>query len=304
MTKTQKLTDWSVPMPITQEVQRIAQSFAREQPTPSKAQQIYFNTLAVCSVNNYLKILGIPTDLSVGNSWNPVVRLAEDTADLRVTGLGDLECRPVKPGDLTCHIPQEAWFDRIGYVAVEIDEDCTQATILGFSPTAGISELPLQQLRSLKDFPAYLNQLQPVVKLSQWFEEVVEAVWQTLEAILTTEPTEPALSFRDATGVSVERCKQIELEEYNQSVVMVITLIQVSEPEIDIMVGVYPKPEQIYLPPNLQVMLLDEEENTIMNIQGQRENKNMQLEFSGEPGDCFSIKVVVDEFSVTEDFII
>ncbi|NES23863.1 MAG: DUF1822 family protein [Symploca sp. SIO3E6] len=298
---TQTLEDWSVPLPIPQEVQQIAQQFAREQPTPAKAQQVYFNTLAVCSVNNYLRILGIPTDLSAGNSWNPAVRLAGDAADLRVAGLGDLECRPVKPGDLTCHIPQEAWFARIGYVVVQIDEEYTEATLLGFSPTAGVGELPLEQLRSLKDLPAYLDQLRPVVKLSQWFEDVFEAGWQTVEALLNPELI--GLAFRLEDG-RISRCKLIEWERYTQAVMMVVSLTPKSKPEMDIMVEVCPNREQAYLPLNLQLMLLDEEGNTMMNIQGQSQNKNIQLELSGELGDCFSVKVAMDDLSVTEDFVI
>jgi len=300
MIQTQTLEDWLVPLPIPQEVQRMAQQFANEQPTQTKAQQVYFNTLAVGSVNNYLRILGIPTNLSAGNSWNPVIRLAQDTADLRVTGLGDLECRPVKEGDLTCHIPQEAWFDKIGYVAVEINKECTQATLLGFSPTAGIGELPLKQLRSLKDFPAYLNQLRPVVQLSQWFEDIFEVGWQTVEKILATEPTE--LAFRGATAATVQRCKLIELGRQEQTVAIIVTLAPESEQELNITVEAHPIKGQSHLPPNLQMMFLDEEGEALINAQSKNESKSIQLQVSAELGDRFSVKVALGDVSIIENF--
>lgn len=85
-----------IPMPITQSAQQIALQFASEQPNEPKALQVYLNTLAVCAVNNYLRIMDVPTDLTASDSWNPVLRLAADVADLWVIGLGRLECRPVE----------------------------------------------------------------------------------------------------------------------------------------------------------------------------------------------------------------
>ncbi|GET40512.1 DUF1822 family protein [Microseira wollei] len=86
----------SVLMPITQAAQQMARQFAIEQPTEEKALQVYLNTLAVYAVNNYLRIMDISTDLKGGDSWNPVIRFACDVADLWVTGVGRLECRPLQ----------------------------------------------------------------------------------------------------------------------------------------------------------------------------------------------------------------
>ena len=166
--QTQTLEDLLIPMAITQEARFLAQEFAKEQPTPPKAEQVYFNTLAVCMVNNYLRILGIPTDLTAGDSWNPVVRLAFDVADLEVTGLGRLECRPLKSGSRkgeliapseVCYIPPEVQSDRIGYVAVSLDDEQQEATMLGFVKTVATSELPLSQLQSIDQLLEYLAQL-------------------------------------------------------------------------------------------------------------------------------------------------
>ena len=66
--KAQTPQEQSIPMPITQEAQQIAIGFANEQPTQQKALQVYLNTLAVCSVNNYLRIMDIPTDLTAGET--------------------------------------------------------------------------------------------------------------------------------------------------------------------------------------------------------------------------------------------
>ncbi len=171
--QTQTLEDLSIPMAITQEARRVAQKFAQEQPTPPKAEQVYFNTLAVCMVNNYLRIIGIPTNLTAGDSWDLVVRLAVDVADLEVTGLGRLECRPLKSGIRkaesfhpceVCYIPPEVHSDRIGYVVVSLDDEEQEAILLGFVKTVATSELRLSELHSMDQLLEYLAHLKSFLK--------------------------------------------------------------------------------------------------------------------------------------------
>lgn len=297
------LSDWSIPMPITHSALEIAQQFAQYQPTKQKVEQVYLNTLAVCAVNNYLRILGIPTDLTTGDSWNSVVRLTENVADLRVSGLGRLECRPVKPGDLTCPIPQEVRFNRIGYVVVQIDQDHTEATLLGFSPTSETGQLVIHQLRTLKDLPAYLDQFQPMTQLSQWLEHIFEAGWQSVETLLGNQGSQPAFAFRTKSQ-TIKRCKQIEWGNPNQGVALVVTLTPESETTLNVLLQLNPINGQTYLPPNLQLLLLDEEQEMLINAQARNQDQVIQLDFSCEAGDRFSVKVALDNASVIEDFVI
>ena len=315
--KTQTLEDLSIPMAITQEARRVAQKFAQEQPTPPKAEQVYFNTLAVCMVNNYLRILGIPTNLTAGDSWDPVVRLAFDVADLEVTGLGRLECRPLKSGTRkaelihpseVCYIPPEVQSDRIGYVAVSLDDEQQEATLLGFVKTVATSELRLSELQSMDQLLEYLAQLKSSLKpkssvaLSQWLEGIFEAGWQVVKEALLGTP-EAQLAFRGRSE-SVKCSKLIELGRSGQRVELIVTLISADEPKMDMMVEVHPPEGQTYLPRHLGVMLLDEEGEKVMEAQGRDENQNIQFELSGEVGDYFSVKVALDDVSVTEDFVI
>ena len=58
--------------------------------------------------------------------------------------------------------------ERIGYIAVEIDEEQKEARLLGFSPTANAGELVLSELHSLDDFLTHLEYLyESKVDLSQ-----------------------------------------------------------------------------------------------------------------------------------------
>jgi hypothetical protein len=187
----------AVPVFITQEAQQLADQFARQQFNEAKAQQVRRNTLAVCAVNNYLKILGIPSDLSNCDSWNPVMRMITNVADLEVRGLGRIECRPVSFSQQdvasVCSVPTEVQGDRIAYIFVQIDPEQPEALILGFVEQLESEILPLSYLRPMSDLPAYLEQWNPqsqtnhVTQLTHWLQGQIEAGWRSLEEIISIE---------------------------------------------------------------------------------------------------------------------
>ena len=187
----------SLEIPITRKALATAQQFASQQPHPQEQEQVRLNTLAVWAVHDYLELMEIETELQESDSWNPVVRLCEDVADLMVEGLGKLECRPLLPNSGTrsiYHLPPEVWEERIGYVVVEIDTDRNRATLLGFTPTAVNGELRLRELQPLTDLLEHLESLtQTQVNLSQWLNNIFTTGWQEIETIFPLEP-EPTSS--------------------------------------------------------------------------------------------------------------
>ncbi|WP_293132399.1 DUF1822 family protein [Microcoleus sp. bin38.metabat.b11b12b14.051] len=187
----------SLSMPITQKAMQLARQFSGQQSHPQKQEQVYLNTLAVLAVRDYLTILSIETDLTQCDSWNPVIRLFADAADLYVKGLGKIECRPIKNRHLnsfpqpleSCPVPVEARTERIGYIAVEIDEEENEARLLGFSASAAAGELVLRQLHSLDDFLVHLEHLfEAKVDLRQWLVNVFMPDWQPFEAVVNPQP--------------------------------------------------------------------------------------------------------------------
>lgn len=326
---TNEIEDFALPLPITQNARRIAQQFASFQPTPQKAEQVRLNTLAVCVVNDYLQILGIPTDLSKSDSWNPIMRLCADVADLEVTGVGRLECRPLRMQEQICHIPPEVWSDRIGYLIVQIDESLREATVLGFTQTAATDALPISQLRPVEDLIDRLSELmQPIaaaasvapsrtrVNLSQWLQDVFETGWQTVETLLNPPQSSLAFSFRnadvfeetdnDSQNVNARRAKLIDLgmQLDGQPVALIVEIIPEPEENISVLLQVQPTGNQTYLPPLLQLIVLDESGETFLEAQARTADNYIQLQFSGNSGERFSVKVALADATVTEDFII
>lgn len=318
-----EIEDFALPLPIDLESRSLAQQFADEQPNPEKAEQVLLNTLAVCAVNEYLQMLGFSTDLNNSYSWSPIARLCADIADLEVTGIGKLECRPIKSHESICQIPLEVLDDRIGYVIVEIDNSLRKARLLGFTPTVETEELPIDRLQSPEELIAYLHELaQPVreirINLSQWLDNVFTMGWQTVENLLSSNELTPAFSFRsnditdtferesEENEADVRQAKLIDLQLQlgRFQVVLVVELRAESNQKIDICVRVYPIKTEPYLPPGLQLIILDEAGVVFMKAQARPIDNSIQLQFIGQPGESFSVKVALENASIIEDFII
>jgi hypothetical protein len=324
---TSELDEFSLPLPITQTARRTAQQFANEQPTPHKAEQVRLNTLAVYAVNDYLQMMGVPTNLEVSDSWNPVLRLCADVADLDVTGVGRLECRPHRLHQETCHIPAEVWSDRVGYVIVQIDESSLEATVLGFTQSVTTEELPIRQLQPIEDLIDLIHQPTPSgalatptiaqpsrVNLSQWLLNAFETGWQTVESLLS--PAEPEWAFRGAPDLAiadselsaggVRRAKPIDLgvQLAGYPVALIVELTPEPDGKTNILLQVHPTGNQTYLPPLLELTVLDESGAVFLEVEARSTDNYMQLEFSGFPGEQFSVKVALGDASVIEDFVV
>jgi hypothetical protein len=175
-------------VPLTSKVFKLAKSFQSQYENPAKAQQVYLNTLAVYAVETYCDCLGIETDLEDSDSLNPVMQPLMNIADLEIDGIGKIECRPVSPTDEKCYIPVETWENRIGYVAVEIDESSREATLLGFYPPVNALEMieyiSLDIFQPLEALIDHLDRLESALDFFQSDDPVVIKVKERL----TDEP--------------------------------------------------------------------------------------------------------------------
>ncbi len=314
MTYTQpNIEEFSLPLPITQVAKATAQQFATQQSISQKQEQVYLNTLAVFAVNDYLQMMGIATDLTAGDSWNPVMRLCVDVADLEVTGKGRLECRPLKKDQQICSIPPEVSAERIGYILVQIDESVGEATLLGFTQTVA-NEVHIYQLQPIEDVLTHLSQIQqpepvkPSVTLSQWFENLFAAGWQSLDSLFGTESGNLAWGFRQSselTQASVKGVKLIDLgmELESQPLTLLVGLIQEADDKVGIRIQLHPAAGETYLPANLQLILRAQSGKIIQEVRSRTQDNYIQLKrFKVAYGKSFSIQVVLDGVSVTEEF--
>jgi Protein of unknown function (DUF1822) len=319
--KQNRVEDFALSLPITQEALSIARQFASEQPNAEKAERVRLNTLAVLLVNSYLQMLGIATDLTSSDSWNPLIRLAADVADLEISGIGRLECRPIALSDSSCQIPPEVWDLRIGYVLVQIDSSLPKGLLLGFSPTAEKGELSIANLQSPEDLIDRLHDLKygrDRVNLSQWLNNIFDLAWQSVENFLNPTALNPVFSFRSndlsdrvdeersSSEDVVKRAKLIDLgiQLADRNVVLVVELKTESTQQIEVCLQLHPTRDLIYLPAELELTVLDDSGAIFMQAQAREADNYIQLQFNGKPGEYFSVKVASDRASVTEDFAI
>lgn len=288
--------------------------------TQAKSEQVYLNTLSVSFVNYYIRCMGFETDLNRSDSRKIIQQTLMDVADLSIKNLGLLECRPVLENAQFVYVPPEAQSNRIGYVAVQISKLFREAKVLGFIKQVETDLLPINQLQPLDNLLEYLEELsqvklaevvdslnlnQNLVQLKQWLENIFEAGWQEVETLFDNQKANPNLSLRGANDSFVSRGKLIDLGKTGtiQSVILVVGFILGKKQEVDIIVEVHSLWGEIYLPPNLQLMVLDFEGiegKSIMEAQTRSTNKNVQLQFSGEVGERFSIKLVLGNINVIE----
>ncbi|NJN88221.1 MAG: DUF1822 family protein [Leptolyngbyaceae cyanobacterium SL_7_1] len=292
---------------------RQAEQWRQQHSDPAKAKQSYLNALAIYAVTFYLDCLGFETAATSTQSW------LMDSAALMVRNYGALECRPVLPGSPAMQIPPEVWRDRIGYVAVQLDESLRQATLLGFVPTVATAAIPLTQLRSLDELPTHLRQWQqatpPPVNLADWLRNVADASWQAIGEFFDPmlNPAQPAFEFRSdrapatyvpaASAPIIRRGKALTLETPSTpiAIVLLVGLLPISEREIDIWVQVE-STSQTQLPPPLKLRVVDDAGAEVMAAQA-RGSEAMQLQFTVTKGEQFGVQIELDHTRLTETFL-
>ncbi len=305
---------FSVPLALAAHSQ--ADRFRRNQKTSQKGKQIYLNTLAVYAVNFYLECLGFDTELEASDSWNPSLHTLMDTADLTVKHYGKIECRPVLPKANTVIIPPEVWDGRISYVAVRLNETLREATLLGFIPSVNTREVPLTQLQNLDELGRYLQRLRQAdelantVRLSQWLDNLFEAGWQTLDALLGNDAGNLAIAFRSGTleeQAIVRGAKSIELgrEIGDRKVMLLIELQPQEDDRWGIRIQLHPQLGNSYLPADVTLALLSEEGEILREVTSESIDNFLQLpRFKCDRGDSFSIIASWENTVVRQDFTV
>ena len=316
---TYQLEDFALTLPISQTARITAQQFANQQPNLEKAEQVRLNTLAVWVVNDYLQMMDIPTDLQASDSWNPIMRLCGDVADLEVPSIGRLECRPVHLHQQICSIPPETWEERVGYLIVQFDESLEEARLLGFIPSVATETLPLGQLQPLEAFIDHIWQLRqsPVnslVNLSQWFAGIFETGWQTIESLWNVPELRSTYAFRSVETLELDALKQPEsitkrakvidlgIQILNQPVMLIVEISPEKDQQTSIHLQLHAIGNQIYLPPEVHLTVIDSSGAIFLDAQSRKSDNYIQLQFRGEPTEQFSVRVALNNTSITEYF--
>ncbi|PMB33638.1 DUF1822 domain-containing protein [Fischerella thermalis BR2B] len=152
---------------------------------------------------------------------------------------------------------------------------------------------------------------QPLVNnLSKWFQNVFEAGWHSFDTLVSSQQNTLAVQFRsDATlnEVRVKGAKLIDLgmQLRNTAVVLLIGLTSEIDEKVSIRVQLHPANEEVYLPPDLKLLLLSGSGNILQEVQSRSHDNFIQLKkFKSPPGKSFSLQVTLGDISIKEDFML
>ena len=315
-------------VPLGKKAHCYSAQFAASAIPPNTGKRVYLNTLAVYAVHCYLAWLRVETSLEQSDSWTVGLQNLSNVADLFLTGIGYLECRPVLPEETVFTIPPQATEGRVGYVAVRLHESLEQAELLGFykaiAPAHQPQQILLSQLQPLDVLLKYLStktqtnaSIKIVTNLSRWLENIFENGWSILETLFDEETAYLARSPRNRHQLqeidsvhstnAVKRGKIIDLKVQlqNKKVALIVTCQPTNKKdEMEILLQVYPINSFVYLPQSLQLAVLDNMGATIPELEAQARSADncIQLEFTGNAGEQFGVKIALEDVSIIEDF--
>lgn len=141
-----------------------------------------------------------------------------------------------------------------------------------------------------------------LIYVRQMYENLFGEGYQPVALILTRSQRNRSRSPNPEKLESVERAKRIHLGA-NQSVNLTVELTPQDE-EIDTKIWIEPSGDAVYLPVGLQITVLDELGNPIPQLHKQTGSTDnaVLVTFSLEPGEGFSVKLLLGDASVTETF--
>lgn len=186
-------------------------------------------------------------------------------------------------------------------------------------------DIPFQKWAAILDnkelrqqlYQRRLNNLVPVNNeafinnLSHWFQDIFDVGWQSLNTLLNTESGNFAFAFRQpelaAKTISVTGVKVIDLgiQLGKQSVALLVGVTAEDKEKVGIRIQLHPANGQTYLPSGVKLGLISGSGNIIQEFSSRSQDNFVQLKrFSCLRGKSFKIRVSIDDFSITEDFII
>lgn len=169
--------------------------------------------------------------------------------------------------------------------------------------TGELMDAALELEREFLTGEEFWAEQESTANLSQWLSNEFAASWQAIEELLSSEQIKFAFAWRSQWEPEVIRGKAIALA--GELAVLAIALVAEAEGKTGIKIQVHPRDKNTDLPPNLQAIVLDKNENPILEAEaGNAKGGFLELELSGEAGECFSVKLALADATIMEHFVI
>jgi hypothetical protein len=182
----------------------------------------------------------------------------------------------------------------------------------------------------------------PSICLSQWFNNIFEPNWQTVEAVFAAKS--PAIVFlgefdqasSDAEKISeiahliqttkdeetrwqatetlwtidpnhpasgVRRIIDLGIQLAGKALALMVAVLRKPDQTVAILLRVYPMGSQRYLPLGLQLAGLQDGQ-PFLEAESRDRDDYIQLKFCAEPGERFGVRISLADVSITENFVV
>lgn len=155
-----------------------------------------------------------------------------------------------------------------------------------------LGEMGMSKAESLAEYKEAIAGLIHLIRTTK--DE--ETRWIAAESLWKLDPGNPA------TGV--KRGIDLGMQLAGHPLALLVGILEKSDGKVAVLLQVHPMKQQMYLPPNLQLLVLDEAGNTFREAQARSTDIAIQLKFSGSRGERFTVKVALGEANITEEFVI
>jgi hypothetical protein len=153
------------------------------------------------------------------------------------------------------------------------------------------------------------------INIGAWFDDIWQNNWQPLNNLISTVANyNEKLALRLATDtrshnpndaeVIAKRKASYEVILGENKVSLVQKIDKQSDGNHDILLQVYPTGENNYLPPNLDLIILDEKEELFLQATSRANDNWIQLQFQGEENEEFYVQLKLEENTFQEKYII
>lgn len=152
-----------------------------------------------------------------------------------------------------------------------------------------------QSTHRVQTVPGNLNPQEALVNLIQTTPDD-EIRWQSAELLWELDPKHPACPVISA--------KDLGIYLLGHAVVLIVGILPKSDGRMLILLRLYPREQQSHMPAGLKLIGLDEIGNLFFEVESRLLDDYIQFKFTADRGDRFSVRVVLDDASFTEDFVV
>jgi hypothetical protein len=123
-----------------------------------------------------------------------------------------------------------------------------------------------------------------------------EIRWQSAELLWELDPKHPVCPVISA--------KDLGIYLLGHAVILIVGILPKSDGRMLILLRLYPSKQQSHMPTGLKLIGLDEIGNLFFEVESRQQDAYIQFKFTADRGDRFSVRVVLNDASFTEDFIV